>query len=201
MERAWAASAFPSEVSVLNLRLRPYSCGHEILLSHIGSPLVLGGEPDWNDLFVAALLCSQPFAQGLRIVKRPETVRWQALIWRLALKLNKTLTLSEELFKFREYLQAGTWAPPTHELTKGYTTRTLKAPRVYRLIPLLCSKLNLTEAEALDFPMARANAYQAAQLDYDGSIDLEGGPEESSLLKHLADLEARAAKGENVWDF
>jgi len=200
MERAWATSAFPSETTVLNLRLRPYSCGHEILLCRIGSPLILGGEATWNDLFVATLICSMTFKEGLAAVHKPAKVRLQAVAWKLALKLNRKLLLPVEMEKFREYLSAGSWSPPTYELTTVYQTRTLKAPRVYRLVPMLCAKLGLTESEALDFPMARANAYQAAELDLAGNIDLEGGSEDSSLMKHLADLEARAAKGENVWD-
>ena len=199
MERTWATSAFPFETTVLNLRLRPYSCGHEILLCRIGSPLILGGETTWNDLFVATLLCSMSFAEGLAAVQRPGKVRLQAFAWKLALRLNRKLRLAEELEKFRDYLTQGAWSPPTYELTKGYVSRELKAPRVYRLIPMLCARLGMSESEALDFPMARANAYQAADLDLAGSIDLEGGREESSLLKHLADLEARAAKGEDVW--
>jgi len=199
MERSWATSAFPCETTVLNLRLRPYSCGHEVLLCRIGSPLVLGGESAWNDLFVATLICSMSFAEGLAAIQKPAKVRLHAVAWKIALKLNRRLLLPSELSKFREYLAAGSWSPPTYELTTGYQTRTLKAPRVYRLIPMLCAKLGLTEREALDFPMARANAYQAADMDLAGNIDLEGGREETSLIKHLADLEARAAKGEDVW--
>jgi len=51
----------------------------------------------------------------------------------------------------------------------------------------------------MDFPMSRANAHYAAHADLEGTIDLSGGRAENDLLRHLADMEARAAKGENVW--
>lgn len=201
MEREWAASAFPPEATVLNLRLRPYSCGHEILLCKVGSPIILGSVPSWNDLFVAALICSLRFKDGLEIVSNPTKWNLQSLLWRIALKLNRSLLLPEELAKFRAYLNAGSWSPPTYELKTGYQSRSLIAPRAYRLIPFLCSKLNIPESDALDFPMARANAYKAAELDESGSIVLEGSATDKSVIDHLAEMESRAAKGEKVWDF
>lgn len=200
MEQKWAEHALQREHVVLGLRLRPYSCGHELLLCHVNSPLVIGGENSWNDLFLAALICSQTFESGLQFILKPSKVKWFARVWAIALRFSKS-PLHAERSKFGEYLLAGTWAPETNELKAGYSTRTLKAPRVYRLVPLLCSQLGMSEAEAMDFPMARANAYAAALADKDGTIDLRGGSEEETLLKHLADLEARAEKGENVWDF
>jgi len=200
MERDWALAAFPLETSVLKLRLRPYSCGHEILLCQINSPLVLGGELSWNDLFVAALICSQTFAEGRNLIVQPSKVKWFARAWGLVLRLSNC-PLQVELKKLQAHIKTGSWAPETNELKTGYNTRTLKAPRVYRLIPLLFAKLGLSESEALDFPMARANAYAAAEADKEGTIDLRGGSNEDTLLSHLDDLEARAAKGENVWDF
>ncbi len=163
--------------------------------------MILGGEPVWNDLFVAALICSLNFKDGLEIVNRPGRWRLQSALWRIALRLNRSLLLPTELAKFQNYREAGAWSPATCDLKGGYQTRSLLAPRVYRLILMLCSKLNITEAEALDFPMARANAYQAAELDAAGNIVLDGGSGDRNLLDHLARLEARAAKGEKVWDF
>lgn len=200
MHVEWSQSAFPVEPAVLKLRLRPYSCGHEILLCQIQSPFVCGGDADWFDLFVAVLICSNTFAEGRNLVSSPRKVRMFCRFWKWALKLSRC-NLQAELASFNQYLSDGSWSPPTNELTHGWTTRTLKAPRVYRLLPMLCSQLNLTRNEALDFPMAEANAYAAALADKDGTIDLSGGDEETTLMKHLANLEERAAKGEKVWDF
>jgi hypothetical protein len=201
MERDWSIAAFPMETSVLKLRLRPYSSGHEILLCQIGSPFALGGNADWFDLFVAVLICSNTFADGRKLVCSPRKVRLFCRFWKWILKLSGC-SLQAELAAFTQYLTDGRWSPPTNEIKgDGWTSRTLKAPRVYRLIPMLCSQLNLSRDEALDFPMAEAHTYSAALADRDGAIDLSGGSDEASLLKHLAELEARAAKGEPVWDF
>jgi hypothetical protein len=199
MERDWSLAAFPLETSVLKLRLRPYSCGHEILLCQIRSPFATETEMDWIDLFLAALICSQSFEEGKKLLASPRKVRFFIRLWRLVLS---RCNLQAELAIFYQYLTDGRWSPPANEMKgDGWTSRALKAPRVYRLIPMLCSQLGLTESQALDFPMARANAYAAAQADRDGTIDLSGGNQENALLSHLADLEARAAKGEPVWDF
>jgi hypothetical protein len=200
MERDWSIAAFPQETTVLKLRLRPYSCGHEILLCQIGSSFALGGEVERSDFLLAALVCSQSFIESRKVVASPRKVKLFCRFWKWALRLTGC-NFQAELASFNQYLADGRWAPPTNELRHGWTTRTLKAPRVYRLIPMLCSQLGLTEAQALDFPMSRANAYAAALADLDGTIDLSGGEDENTLIKHLADLEARAAKGEKVWDF
>lgn len=203
-EREWANAAFPEETTVLRLRLRPYSCGHEITLSQLGSPFLTGREPTLVDLMMAALVCSQNFADGRQLMTDPKGGGWQVWLWR-KLALRTADPFAEEV-RFMEYLNRGTWSPPTcKQRGPGISYRELKAPRSYRLIPFLCRNLGLTESEALDFPLARANAYYAAEADRENTIDLaseEGDhTEDGRLMAHLADLEARAAKGEKVWDF
>lgn len=203
-EREWAEAAFPEEVTVLRLRLRPYSCGHEILLCRIGSPFITGKEPTITDLMLAALICSQSYTEALRLLRDPKGGGWQVGLWRrLAMRCRNPF--AEEL-AFIEYLNRGSWSPETvRTREKGWSYRELKAPRVWRLIPFLCRNLGLNEEQALDFPLARANAYFAAEADRDGTIELasEAGDNtaDGKLMAHLADLEARAAKGEKVWDF
>ncbi len=199
METLWANQSFAGEYTVLCLRLRPYSCGHEINLCQVQSPFIFGGQSDLEDLSTAALLCSQTFEEGQKLIRNPKKVRGFGWLWRLLLMGRALEMFPVELQKFRGYLSAGCWAPETNRVVgPGTEMRTLKAPRVYRLVPFLCAHLGLTEIEALNFPIARANAYYAALADKAGEIDLqdEGDP----LMRHLADLEARAGKGENVWE-
>lgn len=204
-ERDWAHAAFPEATTVLRLRLRPYSCGHEITLCQIESPFLTGQrDPAITDLMLAALVCSQTFADGQKLLRDPKAGGWQVSFWRW-LALKNPNHYAEEI-RFTEYLSAGTWSPPTVRNNEpGMTYRELKAPRAWRLIPFLCRNLGLTEAQALDFPLARANAYFAAEADREGTIDLASGEgdhtTEGRLLAHLKDLEDRAAKGEPVWDF
>lgn len=204
-EREWATAAFPEETAILSLRLRPYSCGHEITLCQMQSPFVTGNrEPTLPDLMMAALVCSQSFADGQKLLRDPKGGGWQVTLWRW-LALRHKNPFAEEL-KFTEYLNRGAWSPATaRSREKGWVYRELKAPRVWRLIPFLCRNLGLTESEALDFPLARANAYFAAEADREGTIELasEAGDntQDGQLLAHLKNLEERAAKGEPVWDF
>lgn len=202
MESEWASHAFQQEATVLSIRLRPYSCGHEILLSMERSPYLLGGKTDWHDLFTAVLICSQNFADGLKLIRSPRRVKLFAWIWRLSLKLTMRgrLNLIGEGNRFSKYLEDNNWSPPVCEPVFGKNgARRLKAPKAFRLVPFLCSHLHLTEAQAFDFPMARAQSYQAAVDDKAGMIDLEG-EEENNLLKFLEECEAKVARGEMKWD-
>lgn len=200
-EREWAEAAFPPDVTVLKLRLRPYSCGHELTLSQAGSPFLTGArEPTFLDLMLAVLVCSQTFAEGRKILQQRSGGGMAVSLWGLLAR--RTRDKFAEETKFIDYLTRGTWSPPTAKtIGRGISYRELKAPRVWRLVPFLCRHAGLSEAQAWDYPVARANALYAAELDRTGEIDLAGGRVESSLLEHLANLEARAAKGENVWEF
>ena len=196
-EREWAVNAFPPEVIVLNLRLRSYSCGHEVLLSRIASPFLFGSPATRVELFTAALLCSMSYEQGEKFMRKPKL----GLFGHLWGRLLDDSRIEEQTLAFTEYLLAGSWSPPTNAMVgKGYASRELKAPRVYRLINFVCANLGLSIDAAMDFPMSRANAHYAANADLEGTIDLSGGRAENDLLRHLADMEARAEKGENVWD-
>lgn len=204
MEKIWAESVFPGESIVLGIRLRPYCCGHELTLSELESPLILGGKASWEQLFIGVVVCSQTFEEGRKLLRQKFRLKLFTKIWLLLFR--KKLFRNPEMFhvelsKWRSYIEAGNWSPETnHVVEKGVTMRELKAPRIYRLIPFLCTNLNLTESQALNFPIARTHAYYAAEADKAGEIDLTGGRTDDALLKHLESLEARAANGEAVWD-
>lgn len=202
LERVWARAAFPPQSTVLNLRLRPYSCGHELLLARAGSPLVNpGGKAEditWDDIFLAVLICSQDFSDGCAMMDRghPGVALWA---WKGVLKLNRKLSLTEEANKFAAYLHASTWTPDTNS-GGGGTSRTLKAPRVWRMVPFLCDRLGMSEAEAWDYPLVKASLVYAAEMDRLGHIDLAGGREETALINMVEEMDARAAKGDNAWE-
>jgi hypothetical protein len=201
MHSLWANSAFPElrPHVVLRLRLRPLSAGHELLLTLAQSPFTLGGQVEQKDLLLAALLCAGTFRDGLRLLKNPRRLRFFAALWRL---VNwGQINWQAQLAALNDYLEAGRWSPPVCEVhDPRYETRELKAPRAWRTLHFLTSEMRLTEAQALDFPLARAAAYLAAKQDAEGTIDLEGGSRDQTLLAHLDDLERRAAAGEDVWN-
>ena len=193
-ESVWARAAFQEEITVMRLRLRPYSCGHEILLSHIGSPVLSGGNVEWSDVFTACLICAHDFRGGIDIIRRPRKAFMSCLVWRF---LTRGVHLIEELHRFRNYIHSGTWQPKVNPAI-GDGCRRLKAPRAWRLVPFLCTTLGLNESDALNFPMARANAYYAAVADKTGEIDLCSG---ETLLEFVDGLDDRERRGENLWDF
>jgi len=202
METIWANAAFPPDYSALRLKLKSYCCGHEINLCAVQSPYVLGGKATWDDFTTAVLLCSHSFEDGRRIIRNPRKATLFLWFWRLLLRFTlKPKLVEAEMDRFRGYLYSNAWTPEVNTHQTGVATHTLKAPRAYRIIPFLCSELGLTESQALNFPMARANAYYAAIADKDGKIDLTGGREEEAVLKYLEEMQERERIGEKVWDF
>jgi hypothetical protein len=197
MDAIWAAAAFPNEFTVFSVRLRPFCSGHEILLHRIESPIVLGKPAEWLDIFLAVLICSQSFEDGLKIMRKPRKLRWLVRFWRLFMRKQD---LRIEAAKFTGYLNSGMWTPDTSEAVGKEDVRKLKAPRAFRLIPFLCSNLNMSESEALNFPIARACAYYGALGDKDGEIDLVGETD-ISLIERLKALEKLSAEGKDPWDF
>ena len=196
MESEWASYAFQPETTVLRLRLRPFSVGHEILLSLEKSPFLFGGTFDWHDLFTAVLFCSQTFREGMALRQSPRKVQIFAYAWKWF--LSGRLNIISEQKAFEKYIMEGSWCPNVCEPISGYETRELKAPKAFRLIPFLCAYLNMSESEAMDFPMSRAQAYAAAIDDKEGKIDLEGKGEKS-ITKFLAELEEKAKTDPSVW--
>ena len=201
MESLWANSAFAEPHIVLRLKLLPYSPGHEINLCAINSPFVTGAEGRLDDFFTAVLLCAHSFEEGQKLIRRPNKVRSFCWLWGLLLRIGwKPDMFHAELSRFRGYLSTGSWSPDTNRVVSRHVQmRTLKAPRVWRLVPFLCAHLGLTESQALNFPIARANAYYAAMADKAGDIDLIG-EEDNDLLDYLKKIEAQEAQKEKPWD-
>ena len=81
----------PEPAVVLGLRLRPLSIGHIILLHRIESAYVC---PDvtpadsWTELAMAVAICSQPYAEALRMLEDRQGTQKAMAVW--AAKLTRT---------------------------------------------------------------------------------------------------------------
>jgi hypothetical protein len=198
MHAAWFTAAVPEAPTVvLGLRLRPYALGHEILLRRLGSPLVVPGPRQSSGdvctvLVLAALICSQTFEEACRSIHSPFLDLFlKVWHWRLRLTqyaLRRPTDWPAALARFAAYRAAGCWAP---EINRPKTGRTLQSPSEFRLLTVLMTEFGLSESDALNLPLARANAYYAAHGDLSGDLDLFG-PADQALLDKVAELAAAA---------
>lgn len=194
MHAAWFTAAVPdAPVTVLKLRLRPYSLGHEILLTRLESPFVQASpisearrEADIRSaLLVAALICSQTWEDACRTLHSP-FLNLFLRFWRWRLR---NTDWSAELIRFANYVRAGTWMPEVNTPKSG--GRALKSPWPFRLAAILMREMHQSESAALNMSMSRAAAYYAAIGDMEGTLDLFG-PADQAMLDKLADLERKA---------
>src|SRR5947207_11564756 len=109
-EPLYARAARPAPAIVLGLLLRPFSIGHQTILIREGNPLAEGFDATGPQLSEAALICSQTWAESLRMPFDP-LITLKLWLWRRRSgKLFKTL--SAELTSFLEYRDFGSLELP-----------------------------------------------------------------------------------------
>jgi hypothetical protein len=174
------------EFSCLRLRLRPYSIGHEILLSRIESPFVTGSAATLPDLLLACMVCSQTFENGRKLTSSPSLMDLIFMrLWRW--RLGKFDALAE-MDKFETYRSEAMWIPDI--LVPLGTGRALNSPWPLRLLVTLMQRFHMTEDQALNTPMVKATALWAVLGDVRGDIEIEGEGIKS-LSKYTQELEAK----------
>jgi hypothetical protein len=154
-EAALARAAQPATAIVLGTRLRPYSLGHELLLSTRDLHL-----SKYEDLETAVLICchswreySAPdFWAGLKA----RLWKWRTWQWRVPIMRER---LEEEARKLIEYREQGSLEFPLSELAAGGNStgsRWPGAPFLLRMHQFLMSHVGKTEADAWDYPFGLA---------------------------------------------
>ena len=153
-------AAVPEPVTLLGLRLRPFSLGHVVLLNRIESAFVLGGQPDFNDLAASVFICSQTYSDGLASFDNPELPRFMAewaaklmgVSWltRLGLKNPKIIDFPAKCAEFAKYIEDGS-RMPTYDYNPE-EVRSMECTGIQLVKTTLLSEMNFTEAELLDRP-------------------------------------------------
>lgn len=167
-EREYSEAVVPRHTTVLLLSLRPYSIAHEIWLTARGNPLAAGEldglslEQMQAALVEAVMICAQTHAEILAMDRdRLLTLKIRVWQWRIRKLLKYKLAL--ELGKFLAYRGRGLDGPPLEEMPLSCRPgRPAGAPFVLRLKQFLVMRLGLKEAEALDYPLCRAQWEWAA---------------------------------------
>jgi hypothetical protein len=114
--------AIPEQRQLLGLPLRPLSLGHLILLHRVQSAFVCEGIPDYQELAIAALICSLSYEDGIEAIKDSSTPKLLKRLgeritgirdWRVRLGLRKArvIDLPANVAAFSDYLKEGNSTP------------------------------------------------------------------------------------------
>lgn len=180
-------AAVPRPPRCLGLQLNPYSLGHDLILSALGNCFAVGGQRNFNDLFIGVFVCSQPWTEWARW----ENSRWLSLaliIWR---RFIRAKDIPAAFKTFESYLELGRDCPDIN-VPIAQTSRSFGTPWQQRLKIFLISKLGLSEAEAMSRPLALSNWDWACYGEMDGTLDLFSERDEALFEFHrnrMANLE------------
>lgn len=154
-------SALPEPVTLLGLKLRPYSLGHVLLLHRVESAFVCGGNVTYADLALSVFICAQTYREAEASFSDPKLPRfmrkWHDKLtgdpwWRPRLRRRKfaVIDLKAKSEAFAKYIEDGSRSPYYSFDPSKTGGAQLESVHAVRLI--LMAKTTLTEAELLDRP-------------------------------------------------
>lgn len=168
MDAAFKLAAQPKPHRVLRLTLHPFQLGHSFLLFDLGSPFADNRESaTLGDLTLATLACSMPHEDTRKSIGSFST----SLFCKFWGFMNRKAKVLDELFAFEKYLSEESAVPGIIPPKSGQG-RTLNAPAHWRLLVMLMADFHMTEREALNTTMLRANCLWATQGDRLGTLEL-----------------------------
>ena len=172
-EIVFAKSAMPERVTVLNLLMRPYSIGHELLLQGRTNPLVTYSRASFRELpekeqrgklFSAAFICERTWTEN----QRP--IRWMAT----TIHFRRHLATLAEVEKFQDYRAAGMQEFPTVPMPKvpHAPYHYFGAPEMARLLLFVTRNglhRELGFETPCDFPLGLARQLYLTQTEVEGN--------------------------------
>lgn len=169
MEADFASAVVPSTpVRCIGVPLKPFSLGHLLLLKKMESSFVSGGGTTYPDFIAAAFVCVHSWDENLRMIQRPFR-RWLfCKVWSfLAGRFNVPIqaqVLAHHINSAREMPESKPGKPgATRYLFSEWETR------IYKLL----RSIGLSNVEAMDAPLAMANAILVAQLEEDEKAEFK----------------------------
>ena len=173
-------AANPEPPRCLGLRLRPYSLGHDIILTALDNAL-LQGKRDINDLLIAVFICAQPheaWSKWCGSFWLPVFLR----VWGLFLRRCNWI---ESFAIFEDYLQQGRSCPEVNVPVRDQRNSPA-TPWQQRLKLFLVMKMGLTEADALARPLALSHEDWCAAGEMEGVLNLLNDHDRAFLDFHAA---------------
>ena len=171
MEREFANAVTQRPPKVLGAQLLPLRIGHKLLLERIACPVLCGGTFTLQDLMAAVLICSRSFADANKL-HRERLLPLKIWLWS---RRFAGFDIAKEILAFRNYIEAGCSCPELKvDASDG---RNSGAPYTLRLVQFCREKLGMTDAQAWEFPLARANWEWATWWEGEGSLKIKNEAE------------------------
>ena len=190
MEREFSIAVTQRPPKVLGVQLLPLCIGHKLLLDRIACPVVSGGTFTLQDLMGAVLVCSRSFEDANKL-HRERLLPLKIWLWS---RRFAGFDIAREILAFRNYIEAGCSCPELKaDASEG---RGAGAPYTLRLVQFCREKLGMTDAQAWDFPLARANWEWATGWEGEGSLKIKN-QSEMDLEKAFAKMQAEDALKES----
>lgn len=185
-----SANLFPARADmpvILGLRLRPLTLGHQFLLLSLESPFVAASrEVDIPDLFAAIFLCAQDWRKAERSLR----AWWLPAYFHFWTFANRRKVLALELRRFHAWFSEQIEAPE-FKAPKGGAIGECGAPRPWIRLLFLMHVLHLSEAQALDTPICKANALYATWADWSGNAEILHTPQYDRLWEFARTEDAK----------
>ncbi|HEX5242201.1 MAG TPA: hypothetical protein VFW23_02985 [Tepidisphaeraceae bacterium] len=206
-ELAFADAAQPARRFILGLALRPYTLGHEIILTARRNALQFANFHELPDaekfraLALAVDVCSQSWSennfaprQGMALTHYWE--RWKSRrVWRKWRRYLDGLTEAQwkqAVADFLEYRSKGCAVAKVYP-GDGPAGRELGAPVQAALLQFLVVKLRKSEIEAYDYPVGLAKFHYYTDAEARGMVKFINQAEED-FQRYCEEEDAKAAK-------
>ena len=194
-EAAFARAALADPTTILGLELRPYSIAHELYLQKSEQRPTATIQKERDALIRAVLICCHTWAE----MKRKEwglATCFKMWLWGRQLRKHnfEVARIEFELYRIEGSIEFPLSDKPSG---RGPSPRMPGAPFLLRLHQFLVLKLNLTEAEAWDYPLGLATMQWACYWEEQGGLAIYNwhDSEHDALVAKMEAEEAAAAGG------
>lgn len=190
MAKEYHEAAIPEPVTVLGIRLRPFSIGHAMLLRRFEAE-----GADVASLIFGILVCARDYHGALALLASP--LRLSIECWKLGLRLRISgANIIEALNVFRSYIKEG--GDYIEFYDDGKERKRIAAPPVAIVKVFLQRELGVSETDALNMPLGKAISEMMIARAMSGEcelIDEKERNEIAELMKPLTAEEEAALRG------
>jgi len=185
----------PARATVLGWRLVPFTVGHAVLFDRLGVDEI----QEWQDIVVAAKLCSMPADKAERWASSPwrRRMTWALVRWTKLHLVIRPQEVAKAIKVFGQYLEEWTKAP-RHESCHKADSKPCGSPPAQALRVVLMSRLGYSSAEVDRLPYARAVWDYLSYMESEGHVriaeDLDD--ETEAEMQRRADEFARKVTAE-----
>jgi len=157
VDQDFLASFFAVPPVLLGRKLKPFCCGHAVILASLESPFIVSGKVTPEELIVAVWVCSQTFEEGRdKILNGGDVLRVECEKWGGEIG---GFDFSKAVVDFERYLTDYTKAP---ERWKTKASKEARAPWPLVVATTIMHEFPVSESDAWNMPLPKALWYFAA---------------------------------------